>query len=165
MIDSIFKYIEPEFDDQKKRILIKKSAFTKIIFNVIYISEYLSFIFLENQNSIYNFFKQWKINELDNVIRFCCNLDDWIKLTIITLTLFVIFICIVFYIMRAIEKEIIEESSNDLTEIRKKLSNDIKQVSDLMQSLIQDDILKDLSNLKQKMDDELNRLDKMDLKK
>lgn len=67
--------------------------------------------------------------------------------------------------MRAIEKEIIEESSNDLTEIRKKLSNDIKQVSDLMQSLIQDDILKDLSNLKQKMDDELNRLDKMDLKK
>ena len=165
VIDSIFKYIEPEFDDQKKRILIKKSAFTKIIFNVIYISEYLSFIFLENQNSIYNFFKQWKINELDNVIRFCCNLDDWIKLTIITLTLFVIFICIVFYIMRAIEKEIIEESSNDLTEIRKKLSNDIKQVSDLMQSLIQDDILKDLSNLKQKMDDELNRLDKMDLKK
>lgn len=165
VIDSIFKYIEPEFDDQKKRILIKKSAFTKIIFNVIYISEYLSFIFLENQNSIYNFFKQWKINELDNVITFCCNLDDWIKLTIITLTLFVIFICIVFYIMRAIEKEIIEESSNDLTEIRKKLSNDIKQVSDLMQSLIQDDILKDLSNLKQKMDDELNRLDKMDLKK
>lgn len=165
VIDSIFKYIEPEFDDQKKRILIKKSAFTKIIFNVIYISEYLSFIFLENQNSIFNFFKQWKINELDNVIRFCCNLDDWIKLTIITLTLFVIFICIVFYIMRAIEKEIIEESSNDLTEIRKKLSNDIKQVSDLMQSLIQDDILKDLSNLKQKMDDELNRLDKMDLKK
>lgn len=67
--------------------------------------------------------------------------------------------------MGAIEKEIIEESSNDLTEIRKKLSNDIKQVSDLMQSLIQDDILKDLSNLKQKMDDELNRLDKMDLKK
>lgn len=165
VIDSIFKYIEPEFDDQKKRILIKKSAFTKIIFNVIYISEYLSFIFLENQNSIYNFFKQWKINELDNVIRLCCNLDDWIKLTIITLTLFVIFICIVFYIMGAIEKEIIEESSNDLTEIRKKLSNDIKQVSDLMQSLIQDDILKDLSNLKQKMDDELNRLDKMDLKK
>ena len=165
VIDSIFKYIEPEFDDQKKRILIKKSAFTKIIFNVIYISEYLSFILLENQNSIYNFFKQWKINELDIVIRFCCNLDDWIKLTIITLTLFVIFICIVFYIMRAIEKEIIEESSNDLTEIRKKLSNDIKQVSDLMQSLIQDDILKDLSNLKQKMDDELNRLDKMDLKK
>lgn len=165
VIDSIFKYIEPELDDQKKRILIKKSAFTKIIFNVIYISEYLSFIFLENQNSIYNFFKQWKINELDNVIRFCCNLDDWIKLTIITLTLFVIFICIVFYIMGAIEKEIIEESSNDLTEIRKKLSNDIKQVSDLMQSLIQDDILKDLSNLKQKMDDELNRLDKMDLKK
>lgn len=165
VIDSIFKYIEPEFDDQKKRILIKKSAFTKIIFNVIYISEYLSFILLENQNSIYNFFKQWKINELDIVIRFCCNLDDWIKLTIITLTLFVIFICIVFYIMRAIEKEIIEESSNDLPEIRKKLSNDIKQVSDLMQSLIQDDILKDLSNLKQKMDDELNRLDKMDLKK
>lgn len=165
VIDSIFKYIEPKFDDQKKRILIKKSAFTKIIFNVIYISEYLSFIILENQNSIYNFFKQWKIKELDNVIRFCCNLDDWIKLTIITLTLFVIFICIVFYIMGAIEKEIIEESSNDLTEIRKKLSNDIKQVSDLMQSLIQDDILKDLSNLKQKMDDELNRLDKMDLKK
>lgn len=165
VIDSIFKYIEPKFDDQKKRILIKKSAFTKIIFNVIYISEYLSFIILENQNSIYNFFKQWKIKKLDNVIRFCCNLDDWIKLTIITLTLFVIFICIVFYIMGAIEKEIIEESSNDLTEIRKKLSNDIKQVSDLMQSLIQDDILKDLSNLKQKMDDELNRLDKMDLKK
>lgn len=165
VIDSIFKYIEPKFDDQKKRILIKKSAFTKIIFNVIYISEYLSFIILENQNSIYNFFKQWKIKELDNVITFCCNLDDWIKLTIITLTLFVIFICIVFYIMGAIEKEIIEESSNDLTEIRKKLSNDIKQVSDLMQSLIQDDILKDLSNLKQKMDDELNRLDKMDLKK
>lgn len=165
VIDSVFKYIETEFDGQPKKILIKKSAFTKIIFNVIYISEYLSFIFLENQKSIYNFFKQWQIKELDIVIEFCCNLDDWIKLTIITLTLFVIFICIVFYIMGAIEKEILEESSNDLSEIRKKLSNDIKQVSDMMQSLMQDDILKDLSNLKQKMDDELNRLNKMDLKK
>ena len=48
VIDSTIKYIESEIkNDSEKISLTKKASFTKILFNVIYISEYITFILLE----------------------------------------------------------------------------------------------------------------------
>lgn len=100
VIDSVFKYIEPELSDQQKNKLVKEAAYTKILFNIIYISMYLSFIIMENQEQLRRF-------ELpDILITYFFKIPDWIKLFILCLSLFVIIMLAVFVFMRTIKEEI-----------------------------------------------------------
>lgn len=159
VIDSVFKYIEPELSDQQKNKLVKEAAYTKILFNIIYISMYLSFIIMENQEQLRRF-------ELpDILITYFFKIPDWIKLFILCLSLFVIIMLAVFVFMRTIKEEIDKKIPNKLEEAKTKLSNEIKQVSDLQKSICDDNVVEDLNSLKQKMENQLCSLKKFDIEK
>ncbi len=159
VIDSVFKFIEPEFSGQQKNKLVKEAAYTKILFNIIYISMYLSFIIMENQ-------EQLRRLKLPDKLKTCFfGIPDWIKLIILSLSLFVIIMLAVFVFMGTIKEEIDKKIPNKLEEAKKKLSNEIKQVSDLQKSIYDDNVAEDLNSLKQKMENQLRSLKKFDIEK
>ena len=159
VIDSVFKFIEPEFNGQQKNKLVKEAAYTKILFNIIYISMYLSFIIMENQEQL----RRFKLP--DKLITCFFGIPDWIKLFILSLSLFGIIMLAVFVFMRTIKEEIDKKIPNKLEEAKIKLSNEIKQVSDLQKSIYDDNVAEDLNSLKQKMENQLRSLKQFDIEK
>ena len=120
---------------------------------------YLSFIIMENQEQLRRF-------ELpDILITYFFKIPDWIKLFILCLSLFVIIMLAVFVFMRTIKEEIDKKIPNKLEEAKTKLSNEIKQVSDLQKSICDDNVVEDLNSLKQKMENQLCSLKKFDIEK
>ncbi len=164
VIDSIFKFVESEVAGDKKKLLTKKAAFNKILFNIIYISEYISFILIEYLPAWFDNVKQHHIGFINTIIESFCQSDYWLKLFIVTIIILLILIAIVIIVMESIRKEVNNEKENDIDTLRKKLSNKLNRVSEIRVLLknINTDIDINLEKMEHKLNVGLNELNKID---
>lgn len=161
VIDSVFKFVEPEFTASKKNSLTKKAAFTKILFNVLYISEYLSFVIVEYSNKVC-----YRGNDDNNLLKymidFYSKIDDWKKIVIFTVILFVIIMIVSLDSIGIIKREVESEAPDDLEIVSQKLTNEIEQVDQLLETLRNDDLISNLDVIKSKLNSELKQLNELD---
>lgn len=164
VIDSIFKFVESEVVGDKKKLLTKKAAFNKILFNIIYISEYISFILIEYLPAWFDNVKQHHIGFINTIIELFCQSDYWLRLFIVTIVILLILIAIVIIIMESIRKEVNNEKANDMDTLRKKLSNELNRVSEIRILLknMNTDIDVNLEKMEHKLNVGLNELNKID---
>ena len=164
VIDSIFKFVESEVVGDKKKLLTKKAAFNKILFNIIYISEYISFILIEYLPAWFDNIKQHHIGFINTIIELFCQSDYWLRLFIVTIVILLILIAIVIIIMESIRKEVNNEKANDMDTLRKKLSNELNRVSEIRILLknMNTDIDVNLEKMEHKLNVGLNELNKID---
>ena len=160
VIDSVFKFVEPEFTASRKNSLTKKAAFTKILFNVLYISEYLSFIIVEYSKKVC--YRGNDIKILKDMIDFYSEIYDWGKIVIFTVILFVIIMIVSLYSIGIIKREVESETPDDLEIISQKLTNEIEQVDQLLETLRDDDLISNLDIIKSKLSSELEKLIELD---
>lgn len=164
VIDSIFKFVESEVVGDKKKLLTKKAAFNKILFNIIYISEYISFILIEYLPVWFDNVKQYHIGFINTIIELFCQLDYWLKLLIVTVIILVTLMAIVIIVMESIKKEVNNEMENDMDTLREKLSNELNRVSEIRTLLknMNTDIDVHLEKIEQKLNVGINKLNKID---
>ena len=164
VIDSIFKFVESEVVGNKKKLLTKKSAFNKILFNIIYISEYISFILIEYLPVWFDNAKQYHIGFINTIIELFCQLDYWWKLLIVTVIILVTLMAIVIIVMELIKKEVNNEKENDMDTLREKLSNELNRVSEIRTLLknMNTDIDVHLEKIEHKLNVGINKLNKID---
>lgn len=160
VIDSVFKLVEPEFTASKKKSLTKKAAFTKIFFNVLYISEYLSFVIVEYSKKVYYRGNDNKL--LKYMVDFYFKIDDWKKVLIVTAILFVIIMIFSLASIGIIKREVESETPDDLEIVSQKLTNKIEQVDQLLKTLRNDDLISNLDIIRSKLSSELNQLNELD---
>lgn len=139
IISSIFKYIEPEFDGQGKKMLTKRAEFTKIFFNSIYISEYLVFLLSENRHRFLGVIKQLRWNWVQDVIQWIGKMDYRLLMVLLTIGLCLSLIGLVSFVMDAIRKEIKNGIDEDDALIKEKVVYKLEQISHLRQLLEQTD--------------------------
>ena len=159
VIDSIFKFVESEVVGDKKKLLTKKAAF-----NIIYISEYISFILIEYLPVWFDNVKQYHIGFINTIIELFCQLDYWLKLLIVTVIILVTLMAIVIIVMESIKKEVNNEMENDMDTLREKLSNELNRVSEIHTLLknMNTDIDVHLEKIEQKLNVGINKLNKID---
>ncbi|WP_164925513.1 hypothetical protein [Streptococcus mitis] len=164
VIDSIFKFVESEVVGDKKKLLTKKAAFNKILFNIIYISEYISFILIEYLPVWFDNVKQYHIGFINTIIELFCQLDYWLKLLIVTVIILVTLMAIVIIVMESIKKEVNNEMENDMDTLREKLSNELNRVSEIRTLLknMNTDIDVHLEKIEHKLNVGINKLNKID---
>lgn len=164
VIDSIFKFVESEVVGDKKKLLTKKAAFNKILFNIIYISEYISFILIEYLPVWFDNVKQYHIGFINTIIELFCQLDYWLKLLIVTVIILVTLMAIVIIVMESIKKEVNNEKENDMDTLREKLSNELNRVSEIRTLLknMNTDIDVHLEKIEHKLNVGINKLNKID---
>ena len=164
VIDSIFKFVESEVVGDKKKLLTKKAAFNKILFNIIYISEYISFILIEYLPVWFDNVKQYHIGFINTIIELFCQLDYWLKLLIVTVIILVTLMAIVIIVMESIKKEVNNEKENDMDTLREKLSNELNRVSEIRTLLknMNTDIDVHLEKIEHKLSVGINKLNKID---
>ena len=164
VIDSIFKFVESEVVGDKKKLLTKKAAFNKILFNIIYISEYISFILIEYLPVWFDNVKQYHIGFINTIIELFCQLDYWLKLLIVTVIILVTLMAIVIIVMESIKKEVNNEKENDMDTLREKLSNELNRVSEIRTLLknMNTDIDVHLEKIEHELNVEINKLNKID---
>ena len=135
VIDSAFKRAEIGLTSLQKDSLTKKATLTKILFNTVYISEYSSFILV-------NFFEDKKNDIkpelLNTILKPFSEWDSWVKVLILTIIIFIILISVTFDIERAVKEEVLQETPNELTKVKQKLSEEIEQINQLQDSLKKD---------------------------
>lgn len=161
VIDSTIKYIESEIkNDSEKISLTKKASFTKILFNVIYISEYITFILLERiQLTDFEFLKN------ESVFYTLYKLPIFLKLVCISMTIFLILMGIVIVCMNLIRSELKKESNNQTVILKNKIRDEIKEelsiISELKNSIkrTNEDIVNDLTQSHNQLKEELQKLD------
>ncbi len=163
VIDSIFKFVESEVVGDKKKLLTKKAAFNKILFNIIYISEYISFILIEYLPVWFDNVKQYHIGFINTIIELFCQLDYWLKLLIVTVIILVTLMAIVIIVMESIKKEVNNEKENDMDTLREKLSNELNRVSEIRTLLknMNTDIDVHLEKIEHELNVEINKLNKI----
>lgn len=164
VIDSVFKFVESEVAGDKKKLLTKKAAFNKILFNIIYISEYISFILIEYLPAWFDNVEQHHIGFINTIFELFCRSDYWVKLFIVTVIILLILIAIVIIVMESIRKEVNNEKENDIDTFREKLSSKLNRVSEIRVLLknMNTDIDINLEKMEHKLNVGLNELNKID---
>ena len=164
VIDSVFKFVESEVAGDKKNLLTKKAAFNKILFNIIYISEYISFILIEYLPAWFDNVEQHHIGFINTILELFCQSDYWLKLFIVTVIILLILIAIVIIVMESIRKEVNNEKEDDIDTLRKELSSKLNRVSKIRVLLknMNTDIDINLEKMKHKLNIGLNELNKID---
>lgn len=161
VIDSAFKFVEPEFTASQKNTLTKKAAFTKILFNVLFISEYLSFVIVEYSKKVsYQGNADNKL--LKYMMDFYFSIDERVKLVIFTVILFLIIMIVSLDSIGIIKREVESETPNDLKIVSQKLTNEIEKVDQLLETVRSDDLISNLDIIKSKLNSELKQLNELD---
>ena len=156
VIDNIFKFIEVETENEKKKELTKIGAVTKLLFNIIYISEYTAVIILEQSNL--NFF-----TPLSDYV-WIKNLPFWIKLIILTLICLIILSVFMSISISLIKKELDMKTKNQTKILKGKIEDELYLVSKLASTIKENnsDILKNLENIESKLRIELDNFNNLD---
>ncbi|WP_314415362.1 hypothetical protein [uncultured Streptococcus sp.] len=156
VIDNIFKFVEAETENEKKKELTKIGAVTKLLFNIIYISEYTAVIILEQSNL--NFF-----TPLSDYV-WIKNLPFWIKLIILTLICLIILSVFMSISISLIKKELDMKTKNQTKILKGKIEDELYLVSKLASTIKENnsDILKNLENIESKLRIELDNFNNLD---
>lgn len=163
VIDNIFKFIEVETENEKKKELTKIGAVTKSLFNIIYISEYTAVIILEQSNL--NFFTP--LNDyvwIECIINWVKNWPFWIKLIMLTLICLIILSVFMSISISLIKKELDMKTKNQTKILKGKIEDELYLVSKLASTIKENnsDILKNLENIKSKLRIELDNFNNLD---
>lgn len=163
VIDNIFKFIEVETENEKKKELTKIGAVTKSLFNIIYISEYTAVIILEQSNL--NFFTP--LNDyvwIECIINWVKNWPFWIKLIILTLICLIILSVFMSISISLIKKELDMKTKNQTKILKRKIEDELYLVSELTSTIKENnsDILKNLENIESKLRIELDNFNNLD---
>lgn len=168
VIDGVFKLIEPEIKNTSaKTSLTKKAAFTKILFNAIYISEYAAFVFLENiQLCFFEPLKQWDL--MYKLFEFLFQLANWVKILFLTIVFFVILMSIAFRTQNLIKKELENEMDNQTNILIEKVQTKLTLVSELKSTIEEikksnDDVMNELEKIESEFKTELEDLRKLEI--
>ena len=156
VIDNIFKFVEVETENKKKKELTKIVAVTKLLFNIIYISEYTAVIILEQSNL--NFF-----TPLNDYV-WIKNLPFWIKLTMLALICLIILSVFMSISISLIKKELDMKTKNQTKILKGKIEDELYLVSKLASTIKENnsDILKNLENIESKLRIELDNFNNLD---
>lgn len=156
VIDNIFKFIEVETENEKKKELTKIGAVTKSLFNIIYISEYTAVIILEQSNL--NFF-----TPLNDYV-WIKNWPFWIKLIMLTLICLIILSVFMSISISLIKKELDMKTKNQTKILKRKIEDELYLVSELTSTIKENnsDILKNLENIESKLRIELDNFNNLD---
>lgn len=157
VIDSAFKFVEPEFDNVQKNLLTSRASFTKMLFNIVYISEYLSFILADYYYHLPSKIQGQK-NVIGSIVNFVNKQDSRVIFIIITVIIFLILLAFVNLFMYAIRREIESEVPNELSLIKSKIEGEIGLMNDMIEKVKSNNILDDLNKTKKNLEDELRRL-------
>lgn len=157
VIDSAFKFVEPEFDNVQKNLLTSRASFTKMLFNIVYISEYLSFILADYYYHLPSKIQDQK-NVIGSIVNFVNKQDSRVIFIIITVIIFLILLAFVTLFMNAIRREIESEVPNELSLIKSKIEGEIGLMNDMIEKVKSNNILNDLNKTKKNLEDELRRL-------
>ena len=162
-IDTIFKFIEVETENEKKKELTKIGAVTKSLFNIIYISEYTAVIILEQSNL--NFFTP--LNDyvwIECIINWVKNWPFWIKLIMLTLICLIILSVFMSISISLIKKELDMKTKNQTKILKRKIEDELYLVSELTSTIKENnsDILKNLENIESKLRIELDNFNNLD---
>lgn len=157
VIDSAFKFVEPEFDNVQKNLLTSRASFTKMLFNIVYISEYLSFILADYYYHLPSKIQGQK-NVISSIVNFVNKQDSRVIFIIITVIIFLILLAFVNLFMNAIRREIESEVPNELSLIKSKIEGEIGLMNDMIEKVKSNNILDDLNKTKKNLEDELRRL-------
>ena len=163
VIDNIFKFIEVETENEKKKELTKIGAVTKSLFNIIYISEYTAVIILEQSNL--NFFTP--LNDyvwIECLINWVKNWPFWIKLIMLTLICLIILSVFMSISISLIKKELDMKTKNQTKILKRKIEDELYLVSELTSTIKENnsDILKNLENIESKLRIELDNFNNLD---
>ena len=163
VIDNIFKFIEVETENEKKKELTKIGAVTKSLFNIIYISEYTAVIILEQSNL--NFFTP--LNDyvwIECIINWVKNWPFWIKLIMLTLICLIILSVFMSISISLIKKELDMKTKNQTKILKRKIEDELYLVSELTSTIKENnsDILKNLENIESKLRIELDNFNNLD---
>lgn len=163
VIDNIFKFIEVETENEKKKELTKIGAVTKSLFNIIYISEYTAVIILEQSNL--NFFTP--LNDyvwIECIINWVKNWTFWIKLIMLTLICLIILSVFMSISISLIKKELDMKTKNQTKILKRKIEDELYLVSELTSTIKENnsDILKNLENIESKLRIELDNFNNLD---
>ena len=163
VIDNIFKFIEVETENEKKKELTKIGAVTKSLFNIIYISEYTAVIILEQSNL--NFFTP--LNDyvwIECIINWVKNWPFWIKLIMLTLICLIILSVFMSISISLIKKELDMKTKNQTKILKRKIEDELYLVSELTSTIKENnsDILKNLENIESKLRIELYNFNNLD---
>lgn len=163
VIDNIFKFIEVETENEKKKELTKIGAVTKSLFNIIYISEYTAVIILEQSNL--NFFTP--LNDyvwIECIINWVKNWPFWIKLIMLTLICLIILSVFMSISISLIKKELDMKTKNKTKILKRKIEDELYLVSELTSTIKENnsDILKNLENIESKLRIELDNFNNLD---
>ena len=96
------------------------------------------------------------------MIDFYSEIYDWGKIVIFTVILFVIIMIVSLYSIGIIKREVESETPDDLEIISQKLTNEIEQVDQLLETLRDDDLISNLDIIKSKLSSELEKLIELD---
>lgn len=165
IIDSVIKFVEPEIqNDKEKKLMTKKGAFTKILFNAIYISEYATFVLLEQINL--DLFKPLKkCDFLYTIFEWLSKQSNWVKIFSLTIVLFVILMGLAIVSMELIRKELKNEMTNETDILKNEIKNDIKEelstILEFKKSImrINEDIINGITQSHNQLQEELQKLD------
>ncbi|HFI0830115.1 TPA: hypothetical protein ACGOYL_000294 [Streptococcus suis] len=152
VIDSVFKLVEADTIDQEQIRVKKKAAITKIFFNSLYISEYVTFLLVEQrQTFLANFNKlrwSWLKDILHNLVEETSS--PW-ALIVLTMGIFVCLIGLTLFVKDTITNEIIKESERDDSARENKMQTveDVSQYHDSNEKIDQE-IQSDLGNMEEK---------------
>ena len=163
VIDNIFKFVEAETENEKKKELTKIGAVTKSLFNIIYISEYTAVIILEQSNL--NFFTP--LNDyvwIECIINWVKNWPFWIKLIMLTLICLIILSVFMSISISLIKKELDMKTKNQTKILKRKIEDELYLVSELTSTIKENnsDILKNLENIESKLRIELYNFNNLD---
>lgn len=158
VIDSAFKRAEIGLTSLQKDSLTKKATLAKILFNTVYISEYSSFILVNflkgKENDI-------KSELLKTILKTFSEWDSWVKVLILTIIIFSILITVTFDIERAVKEEVLQETPNELTKVKQKLSEEIEQINQLQDSLQKDGLTERVKEIQDSLENEKREVDRL----
>lgn len=114
VIDSIFKLVEADAIDQDRVRVIKKAALTKIFFNSLYISEYVTFLLVEQRQIFLANFNNLRWSWLKDLLHYLVEetSSPW-ALIVLTMGIFVCLIGLTLFVKDTITNEIIKESERE----------------------------------------------------
>lgn len=123
-IDSVFEFVKADNVPSQKKSLQQKSAFTKLFFNCLYISECISFVFIKNYDYLGFINNHLKVSNHQVIFIFS------------TLIIWVLFVSISMLFIIAVRSELKNDSKQDLESLKIELLDKKEHILNVRKQLM-----------------------------
>lgn len=152
VLEGVIKYTESDFYGAQKKYLANLAGFTKIFFNCIYISGYVSTVF--NQSLEENKSNYTTNHIINNII-----LNKGIRFIAIELSIFVLLVLFALFVSSSLRKEINNEPDSDIEDIKRKLNEKQSMLSNFRNNneQVYQEMYKLIGNLEESIKEDIKR--------